>query len=99
MKNIHKALILTSAIMAGNAQAEIEFNGFASIVGGIVSTDALKDDGTPGDYNGYEDGSFDFSQGSLFALQASSDLGNGLSVTTQILARGEDDWQPSFEWA
>ena len=91
MKNIHKALILSSAIIAGNTQAEITFNGFASIVGGVTasSNDILY---------GYDD-SFDFSQGSLFALQISSDLGDALTVTTQILARGEDDWSPDFEWA
>ncbi len=100
---IAKALLMVGALSAGTAQAEIVFNGFASIVGGTVSTDALKSDGNggtiPDDFNGYEDGSFDFSQDSLLALQASSDLGNGLSVTAQILARGENDWDPSFEWA
>lgn len=91
MKNIHKVLILSSAMIAGNAQAEIAFNGFASIVGGVTtsSDDRLY---------GYDD-SFDFSQDSLLALQASSDLGEGLSVTAQILARGENDWDPDFEWA
>jgi len=91
MKNIHKALILSSAIMAGNSHAEITFNGFASIVGGVTTSS----DET---LYGYDD-TINFSPGSLVALQASSDLGEGLSVTAQILARGEDDWDPDFEWA
>ncbi len=91
MKNIHKALIFTSAIIAGNAQTEVTFNGFASIVGGVTtsSDDSLY---------GYDD-SFDFSEGSLLALQASSDLADGLTVTVQNLARGENGWDPDFEWA
>ncbi len=91
MKNIHKALILTSSIMASNVQADVAFNGFASIVGGLTtSSDEL--------LGGYDD-SFDFSQDSLLALQASSDLADGLSITAQVLARGSDDWDTSFEWA
>ena len=91
MKNIHKALILSSAIFAGNSQAEITLNGFASIVGGATtsSDDIL---------NGYDD-SIDFSQDSLLALQASADLADGLTATVQMLARGENDWDADFEWA
>lgn len=42
---------------------------------------------------------FDFKQGSLVALQASSDLGDGLGVTVQLTAKGRDDWDPEFKWA
>ena len=91
MKNLHKALILSSAIFAANSQAEITLNGFASIVGGVTtsSDDTLY---------GY-DQDIDFSQGSLFAIQASADLGDSLTATVQLLARGENDWDPDFEWA
>ena len=91
MKNIHKALVLSSVIMAWNTQAEITFNGFASIVGGVTTSS----DET---LYGYDD-SFDFAQGSLFALQATSDLDNVLGVTAQIVSRGSEDWDPTFEWA
>jgi hypothetical protein len=91
MKNTHKALALAGVFLASNVQAEITFNGFASIVGGLTTSS----DET---LYGY-DNNFDFKEGSLFALQASSDLGDGLSVTAQILSRGEDDWSPEFEWA
>lgn len=91
MKNLHKALILSSAIFAGTSQAELTLNGFASIVGGVTTS---SDD----NLNGYND-SIDFSQDSLLAIQASADLADGLSATVQMLARGEDDWNPDFEWA
>lgn len=91
MNNKGKALLLSGLLMSGAAQAEIALNGFASIVAGMTtsSDDRLY---------GYDD-TLTFDQGSLFALQASSDLGEGLSVTAQVLARGEDDWDPDFEWA
>lgn len=78
-------------LFSGVAHSEIVLNGFASIAAGVTtSSDEI--------LYGYND-SIDFSRGSLFAIQASSDLGEGLSVTAQILARGEDDWNPDFEWA
>ncbi len=91
MKNKVKVLALSSALIASGAYADIAFNGFASIVAGQTtsSEDSLY---------GYNN-DIDFNQGSLFALQASSDLGSGLSVTAQIIARGENDWDPDFEWA
>ena len=33
------------------------------------------------------------------ALQASTDLSDGLSATVQMIARGADDWDAEFEWA
>jgi len=81
------SLLLASSTFA----ADIKFSGFANIVAGTTTSS----DET---YAGYDD-ELNFNQGSLFALQASSDLGNGLSVTAQLLSRGRDDWDPKFEWA
>jgi len=91
MKNMSKAFVLAAGFLAHNAQAEVNFNGFASIVGGVTtsSDEALY---------GYDD-NFDFSKDSLLALQASSDLGEGLTITAQVLSRGENDWNTEFEWA
>lgn len=91
MKQKKIALALTGILLATNANAEITFNGFANIVAGVTTSSDER-------LYGYDD-SIDFQQGSLFALQASSDLGKGFGVTAQILARGEKDWDPSFEWA
>jgi len=91
MKNVCRLLVLSSVLFLGTAKADIVFNGFASVVAGVTTSS----DET---LYGYDD-SIDFSNGSLFAIQASSDLGEGLSVTAQILARGEDDWSTNFEWA
>jgi hypothetical protein len=91
MKKMHQALFVTSALLASNVYAEINLNGFASIVGGVTT-------GSEETLYGYDD-NLDFNQSSLFGLQASSDLGEDFSVTAQILARGVDDWSPKFEWA
>lgn len=91
MKQTIKLAALSSVLLAGSANAEIVLNGFASIVGGqTLSSDES--------YAGYSD-SLNFKQDSLFAIQASSDLGNGLGVTAQILAKGENDFNPKFSWA
>ena len=91
MKNTYKALLISSVVLACNVHAEIAFNGFASIVGGVTT-------GSDETLYGYDD-TINFAPDSLLALQASADIGDGLSVTTQIIARGENDWDPSFEWA
>jgi hypothetical protein len=90
-----KKLVLASAVALActgfNAQADIRFNGFASIVAGT----ALDEDSS---LYGYDD-NLSFKPESLFALQVSSDLGDGLSATAQILSRGENDFTTDFEWA
>ena len=89
-----KKLLIASLLAGGlpiHANAEVNLSGFASIVGGTsTDSDAI--------VRGYED-SIDFKEHSFFALQAYSDLGDGLSATAQIRSRGRDDWEPEFTWA
>lgn len=91
MKKSLIALSIGSCLFANTALADIYFNGFASIVAGTTTAS----DET---LYGYTD-TVDFKKDSLFALQATGDVGEGLSVTAQILSRGNDDWSPKFEWA
>ncbi|AWB68052.1 hypothetical protein C2869_17200 [Saccharobesus litoralis] len=84
--------VLAVAVSASlPASAELQFRGFASIVGGTSSEDSWE-------YRGYSD-KLNFKPESLFALQASTDLGEGLSATTQIIARGANDYNVDMEWA
>lgn len=71
--------------------AEIDFSGFATIAGGSTFDDEES-------LQGYDD-KFSFANGSLIALQASSDLGDGWGVTTQLVARGSEAWDLTAEWA
>lgn len=87
-----KLTLLTLAISTSfHAFSEINISGFGTI--GL---------GTTADKNeslyGYDD-EIDFKQDSLFALQVTSDLGDKIGVTAQIISRGIDDWDPAFEWA
>jgi len=72
------------------SQAEIVFHGFASFIGGAT----LDSDET---YLGYEN-KLEYDKDSLYALQASSNMGDGLSVTGQLIARGAENYKPEFEW-
>jgi hypothetical protein len=99
-KNILATTIALSAIsMAADVNAaDIRWNGFASMAGGISTSDAKRADGEELHLYGYDD-DFNFRPNSKIALQASSDLGDGLSVTAQVVARGADDFNVDMEWA
>ncbi len=90
---LFKKLLLVGCLMFSwqTSAAEIDFSGFATIAGGLTMDEDEE-------LLGYND-SFSFDNGSLIALQASSDLGNGWGVTTQLLARGSEGWDINAEWA
>ena len=91
-----KKLTLMSLLlaMALPTWAEVNINGFASIRGGIL-TDGTQTNIPGNDYS--DDLSFD--KESLFALQASSNLGNGLSATMQMMAEGKNNYDLEAKWA
>jgi hypothetical protein len=91
MKNTLAAIIVALGATSTLALADTQIKGFASVVAGIttdVDTSLF----------GYND-KLSFKPESLFALQVSSDLGEGLSATAQIMSRGENDYSANFEWA
>ncbi|KKO48820.1 hypothetical protein VT06_09915 [Arsukibacterium sp. MJ3] len=84
------ALSLAVALVPG-VHANTTINGFASIKAGITT-------GSDEQLYGYDD-TIDFKNESLIALQVKSDLGEKLSVTAQLLGRGNEDFDVGFEWA
>lgn len=78
-------------LAAVSAQAEVNFNGFATLAGGST----LSEDDR---LFGYDE-KFDYENNSLLALQATSDLGDGLSATAQVIARGSNQWNAKLAWA
>ncbi|MCJ8317824.1 hypothetical protein [Idiomarina sp.] len=82
------ALVMTSSALA---QDQIEWSGFGSIAAGMTT-------GSNDELFGY-DNDLDFNPGSLFALQAKANLSDKLSVTTQIMSRGSEDFDLGVEWA
>ena len=88
--NGFRALCIALLTLSLPALAEVEFQGFASFVGGAT----LDSDDT---YNGYEN-KIEYDKNSVYGLQAVSRLGDGLTATGQIIARGSENYKPEFEW-
>lgn len=91
MKKALVASAIAALLAAPWAQAEVSINGFASVKAGMTS-------GSDETLFGYTD-DLDFENESLFAVQLSSDLGDKLSVTAQLLAKGSKDFDADFAWA
>jgi len=105
-----KNIITTSLLMAGicissPSFADITFNGFASIKAGVVfdDVDDLNGNGLVDSdeeiLGGLYDKDLSFKPESIFALQISSDLGEGLSITGQLYAEGRNDFDVEARWA
>ena len=95
-----KLTLLGAAIAAATAGSpaalavdlsQISINGFGSVIGGMT----FEDDET---YFGNDD-NLSFQPESRFALQIGAPIGEKWSATAQILARGEKNFDPAFEWA
>lgn len=89
-KSCLAASLMAALLSSSSVNANVEFNGFANLVAGKVTSG--------NELLGY-DSDINFKQDSSFALQATTDLNQGLSATVQVIARGEDDWNADFEWA
>lgn len=87
-----KKLLTIAALTASTftVQAEVRINGFANFIGGITSSEDS--------IYGYDD-EISFTSESLFAIQVSADINDKTTATGQLVARGEDDYEPDFEWA
>ena len=105
MKHLIRSLFVFIFI-SGSSFAEVRFSGFASINAGKV----LSGSGVPqfgleptflADYpvvSAYTE-DLSFKPESLFGLQVTGDLMEGLSYTGQIVARGANDFDAEVEWA
>ncbi|MBB6523255.1 hypothetical protein [Pseudoteredinibacter isoporae] len=104
--NIIKSMMVVSSIgLAGllstDVQAEvgnIRWNGFLSVAGGVVFDEDENFRVNNGTFAGYDD-DVSFKPDTLVALQAGVDLAEGLSVTAQLVGKGNDDFDANFEWA
>ena len=83
------AMAVTTAVNAG----DIDFSGFLSVGGGVA------DDEFGYSYAGYNTEDFTFDNDTLFGLQVSSQISDKLKATAQFVARGNEDYSVSAEWA
>jgi hypothetical protein len=98
-----KTILATSIILATyfttaseSFASDLNVNGFASLRGGqMIDVDGVN----PNIPNLYNDDNFNFKDESLFGLQVSSDLGEGLSATIQFVAQGINDFNVEARWA
>jgi hypothetical protein len=103
----HKfSLGLCSLLLSSTAYAEVNISGFASVVAGQVleGSGVAEFDLGPtflADYPlvGAYDEDISFKPDTLFGIQFSADLLEGLTATAQVVSRGADDFSASFEWA
>ena len=87
-------LILVAGLFAmSQAMAEVQINGFASVVTGIDFEEDAQSD--------YNDRTVDNLQESKVALQWSADLGDGMRFVGQTMARGDaaEGFQLNYDWA
>ncbi|MFT5758161.1 MAG: hypothetical protein ACI9LM_002900 [Alteromonadaceae bacterium] len=108
-----KIVILTIAMFFGAlfssaTVAEVKFSGYGSIIGGKtlgtvddpLNPGQTRDEILTADF--YDVGQYTnditFNAESIFALQAVAELGTGLKVTAQLVAKGVDDYSPEFDW-
>lgn len=91
MKISTVALAILSTLYIPQLYAEVQVNGFASIVAGS----SLDDDKS---FYGYDE-EISFNNNTKVALQFSADLGEGLKATAQVISRGSKDYKAEFEWA
>ncbi|GLX78981.1 hypothetical protein tinsulaeT_23210 [Thalassotalea insulae] len=108
MKYLRLLLISFVIVVALPTKADIKFSGFGSIIAG-KTLGTVDDPFNPGQKRDeiltadfYDVGQYDnditFKAESIFALQAVVDLGDKLSATAQLVAKGVDDFEPEFDW-
>jgi hypothetical protein len=99
MRNVSKFLLpgLVLLLVVKDTHADVAFHGYGQVVMGTTFSNNRSFPTESQSYSYRADPTF--TPNSNFALQATAPLSNGLSATTQILARGDNDFQPKFQWA
>jgi hypothetical protein len=99
MRKLSKIPLLGVALLAAgtDAYADVTFHGFGQIVMGTTFSNNRTTPSVSPSATYHADPTF--TPNSNFGLQATAPLSNNISATAQILAKGEDDFQPKFQWA
>ncbi|HSC67470.1 MAG TPA: DNA topoisomerase IV [Cellvibrio sp.] len=97
INKIHKkhgiALAIASVMFAPLAQAaDVDISGFLSVGGGMV------DDADSISYDGYDEEDLTFDR-NLLGLQVTGQVNETISATAQLIARSENEYEVTAEWA
>lgn len=98
MKKVVYLLFTVLYAISYSSNAETRFNGFISVGAGLTldkNEVFLVDELSGAKYTD----EITFKPDSVYALQISSDLGDKLSVTAQVLGNGGNDFNAELEWA
>ncbi len=88
---------LTFLAVASQAHADVTFHGYGQIIAGTVFSNNRSFPPLSQSTGYHADPTF--TPNSNFGLQASAPLSGSISATAQILAKGDNDFQPEFQWA
>ena len=92
-KKKHLAIVV-AAVIAGTVHAgDVSVSGFLTAAGGLV------DDKDQGAVAGYSEEDLIFDADTLIGLQVSSNVSDKVTVTTQLVGRGAEDYEVNAEWA
>jgi hypothetical protein len=99
MRKFPKTPLLYLALLTivPGAYADVTFHGYGQVVMGTTFSNNRTFPTQSEGYNYHADPTF--TPNSNFALQAAAPLSNSITATAQLLARGDDDFQPKFQWA
>lgn len=91
---------LAASMFTANTYAmDVDFSGFLSVVGGktLGSDEEFIADRSFGSVGTY-DNNISLRPESIVALQAKAGISEKVSATAQLLAKGQDEFDASFEW-
>lgn len=103
---IAKPIVTSLCLLSLTSQADVNLSGFASVnAGKVLSGTGVEHYDIPvtflADYpivSAYDE-EWSLDPESLFGVQITANLNDGLTATAQIVARGAGDYDPEFEWA
>ncbi|MCH8538849.1 MAG: OprO/OprP family phosphate-selective porin, partial [Alkalimonas sp.] len=106
MQKVFIATAATCLILSSAADANVDVSGYASVIGGrVLSGSGVEIFDLPPTFLanyplvGVYEKEWNFKPDTKFGLQFRANLMDGLSATAQVVARGADDFDASFEWA
>lgn len=106
MKKTMIATAATLLALSSTTYANVDVSGYASVIGGrVLSGSGVEAFDLPPTFLanyplvGVYEKDWTFKPDTKFGLQFRANLLDGLSATAQVVARGADDFDASFEWA